>query len=63
MSGQSQQMLRKKEAEKQEDEKQTQQEEIKFSNGGGGDGPKSYFKSWSSVSSIVCRPDPNNPGK
>lgn len=54
-------MLHKKEAEKQEIAPQP--EEIKFSNGGGGEGPKSYFKSYSSVSSVVCKPDPENPGR
>ena len=39
----------------------SQEEEMEFSNGGGG-GSGPYFKSFSSVSSYTCRPDPDNPG-
>jgi hypothetical protein len=38
-------------------------EKIEFSKGGDGDGPKGFFKSVSSFSSVVCRPDPENPGR
>ena len=38
--------------------------DIEFDNNGGGGGPpRAYFKSFSSSSSVVCRPDPDNPGK
>lgn len=38
-------------------------EEIEFAKGGDGGGPKGFFKSVSSFSSVVCRPDPENPGR
>lgn len=30
--------------------------------GGGDEPPKAFFQSYSSSSSVVCRPDPDNPG-
>ena len=38
-------------------------QDIEFSKGGDGGGPKGFFKSVSSYSSVVCRPDPDNPGR
>ena len=51
-------------APEQQEQSQPQEDEIKFANNGGGGGqPKSFFQTYSSSSAIVCRPDPNNPGK
>ena len=64
--GNSQEMLmreRPQAEQKQEVQPQKQEEEIEFSKGGGGDGPKGFFRTSSFSSSVVCRPDPDNPGK
>ena len=47
-----------------QEQKQQESSDIKFDGTGGGGGPpKAFFKSYSSVSSYTCRPDPDNPGK
>ena len=57
-------MLHRPMPEQQKTEQAPREEEIKFDGGGGGGGPpKAFFKSFSSVSSVTCRPDPENPGK
>ena len=39
------------------------EEELKFGGGGDSGPPKAYFRSFSSSSSVICRPDPDNPGQ
>jgi hypothetical protein len=60
--GQTQEMLHREKPQEQQ-KMPERKEEIEFAKGGEGGGPKGFFRSVSSFSSVVCRPDPENPGR